>query len=320
MPGKSFRYVFNHFICNYYHCWGMGVSSGFSTRWKPVLPPIRESGNIPLSCVRGLWVQMFFYKSILFALVAVITSSSFAVDRPSSATSEATVAVAAEIVNAAKAMTSLPTRYKMSYPKIAYPAGDIDPREGLCCDVVVRALRAGGIDLQELVYEDYLSEPGPYRRARMGPFQRGIDKSWAHRRTALLDVFFSRKALTLPTKYSSKTAEEWRPGDIVIYKRNGWETWHIALISDATAPKTAEPLLIDAWQDPGKVSQTHTLTSFGTIGGHYRIPDSMRDGLSSEHMDRARKAWAGYEEALRVTRIATGTQGVGTSSHSASGG
>lgn len=241
-------------------------------------------------------------------------------DEVSDVTSEATASLSSDILDAARMMTTLGTRYKMSYPRIAYPAGDIDPREGLCCDVVVRALRAAGIDLQELVYEDYQSEPGPYRRVRMGPFRGGIDKSWIHRRTAFLDVFFSRRAIQLPVKYSSKTAHEWKPGDIVIYKRNGWETWHIALISDATSPKTAEPLLIDAWQEPGRVSQTHTLTSFGTIGSHYRIPESLRGDLTSDHKDRAKRAWASYTEALRVTRVAAGSKQAESMSRSATGG
>ena len=296
------------------------MSSGTLPGIEPVLSPGAGSRTIPLSCIWGLVVSMWFLRAVLLVLVVFTSSGSSAVDQVSDVTSEATASLSTEILNAARMMTSLGTRYKMSYPRIAYPAGDIDPREGLCCDVVVRALRAAGIDLQELVYEDYLSEPGPYRRARMGSFRGGIDKSWAHRRTALLDVFFSRKAIQLPTRYSSKTADEWKPGDIVIYKRNGWETWHIALISDATSPKTNEPLLIDAWQEPGKVSETHTLTSFGAIGGHYRIPDSLRGELPSDHQQRARKAWTSYAEALRVTRVATGSKQEEPMSRTATGG
>ncbi len=269
---------------------------------------------------------MFVLRAVFITLVVFVAGGSSAVEIPHAATSEAKAILPAEIIAAARTMTTLSTRYTMSYPRIAYPAGDIDPREGLCCDVVVRALRAAGIDLQELVYEDYLTEPGPYRRARMGSFQGStasqgiIDKSWAHRRTALLDVFFSRKAITLPTKFSRKEADKWQPGDIVIFKRNGWETWHIALVSDATAPRTAEPMLIDAWLTPGRVSETHPLTSYGTIGSHYRIPDSFRDALPVEHQERARKAWTRYEEAPRATRIATGLNSMVIHNRPASGG
>jgi uncharacterized protein len=298
----------------------MGVSSGSLFFPATGLASRRRIENNTAFLHSGVVGFMFSCRAVFFALAVFTTCGATAVDLPCSATSEATATLSTEILTAARTMTALGTRYKMSYPRIAYPGGDVDPHEGLCCDVVVRALRATGIDLQELVYEDYKTEPGPYRRARMGPFQGGIDRSWAHRRTALLDVFFSRKAVQLPTKYSSRTAADWKPGDIVIFKRNGWETWHIALISDATAPRTAEPMLIDAWLDPGKVSETHTLTSYGTIGGHYRIPDALREELPVEHKHRAKKAWADYEEALRVTRIATGSNRPETLGRRASGG
>lgn len=263
---------------------------------------------------------MYGLRAVFIVLAVICASESSAVGVPAGATREATSTLSVEILAAARKMTTLDTRYRMSYPRIAYPGGDIPASEGLCCDVVVRALRATGIDLQELVYEDYLSTPGPYRRARMGPFQGGIDKSWVHRRTALLDVFFARKAVTLPVKYSADKSGEWQPGDIVIFKRNGWETWHIALISDATAPKTGEPMLIDAWQEPGRVSETHSLTSYGTIGGHFRIPDALRKELPEEHRQRARKAWASYEASSRTIRLADGVVRIVPTSRPVAGG
>lgn len=231
---------------------------------------------------------------------------------PLSSTPEIKIPLAQEILSAGRALVEMRTAYKMSYPRIGYPGGDIPAREGLCCDVIVRALRGAGIDLQELVYEDYRSNITPYLKARMN-FQQGISKSWAHRRTALLDVFFRRHATSLPTRYSPETAAEWQPGDIVIFKRNGWETWHIALISDGTSEVSGEPLLIDAWQEPGYVSETHTLTSYGTIGGHFRIPESVRDNLPTEHRERAREAWLSFVEKGRETRLA------GSRSRSAAG-
>jgi len=38
--------------------------------------------------------------------------------------------------------------------KIDYPAGDVANETGVCSDVVVRAFRKAGIDLQKEVHED----------------------------------------------------------------------------------------------------------------------------------------------------------------------
>lgn len=40
--------------------------------------------------------------------------------------------------------------------KSVYPNGDVNPKEGICADLVVRALRNAGIDLQKSVHLDIL--------------------------------------------------------------------------------------------------------------------------------------------------------------------
>ena len=46
------------------------------------------------------------------------------------------------------------TRYDASYEVISFPGGDISPDRGACTDVVIRAFRHAGIDLQQLIHED----------------------------------------------------------------------------------------------------------------------------------------------------------------------
>jgi len=41
-----------------------------------------------------------------------------------------------------------------AYVSIDYPNGDVDAKKGFCTDVVIRAYRKMGIDLQKLVHED----------------------------------------------------------------------------------------------------------------------------------------------------------------------
>ena len=61
--------------------------------------------------------------------------------------------------------------YSDKYRQIAFPMGDVPPLYGVCTDVVVRAYRALGIDLQVLVH-----------KARLGTGDTSID----HRRTNTL--------------------------------------------------------------------------------------------------------------------------------------
>jgi hypothetical protein len=44
--------------------------------------------------------------------------------------------------------------YDPAYTRIPYPGGDVPLRRGVCTDVVVRAFRASGIDLQVKLHED----------------------------------------------------------------------------------------------------------------------------------------------------------------------
>ena len=46
------------------------------------------------------------------------------------------------------------TSYDPSYQKIEYPNGDVPIETGVCSDVIVRAFRKGGIDLQKDLHED----------------------------------------------------------------------------------------------------------------------------------------------------------------------
>ena len=47
--------------------------------------------------------------------------------------------------------------YDSSYFSIDYPNGDVPKRKGVCTDVIIRAYRKLGIDLQKEVHEDMKS-------------------------------------------------------------------------------------------------------------------------------------------------------------------
>src|SRR5262245_13048661 len=60
-----------------------------------------------------------------------------------------------EKINAgAVEQTTQTTGYDGSYVKLDYPNGDVPLNTGVCADVIVRAFRKGGIDLQKELHED----------------------------------------------------------------------------------------------------------------------------------------------------------------------
>jgi uncharacterized protein YijF (DUF1287 family) len=131
------------------------------------------------------------------------------------------------LVEAARRQTWWPVVYNSAYRKIPYPMGDVPWYLGVCTDVVVRAYRELGIDLQELVH-----------RARVGSGDTNID----HRRVPVLKAYFSRAGETLPV---SKNAADYRPGDIVTYDLPaGYSSrTHIVIVSDRRS-RDGTPLVL----------------------------------------------------------------------------
>lgn len=61
---------------------------------------------------------------------------------------------AQKLSNAALELTKDRVVYDPAYFKIAYPNGDVPVGKGVCTDVVIRAYRKLGTDLQKEVHED----------------------------------------------------------------------------------------------------------------------------------------------------------------------
>src|ERR1700682_2429856 len=80
--------------------------------------------------------------------------------------------------------------YDPSYQKIEYPNGDVPIETGVCSDVVVRAFRKGGIDLQKDVHEDMKANFSAYP-TRWG--LKDADANIDHRRVPNLQTYFTRK-------------------------------------------------------------------------------------------------------------------------------
>lgn len=151
-----------------------------------------------------------------------------------------------------------------------YPGGDIQPSHGVCTDLLVRAFREAGYDLQKLVYEDASGnfDAYPYPRYAMTACDRNID----HRRVPMLDAFFKRHAQSLPVATTTDALAQWQAGDIVVWDlTDSGNLDHIGIVSDRRLKGSNRPLVIDNYPTPGYVYESDRLEAW-TIRAHYRFP------------------------------------------------
>ena len=160
-----------------------------------------------------------------------------------------------ELAAAAKSQIGVTVRTEGRYQRIAYPNGDVPQGAGISGDVIVRAYRKLGVDLQVLVIEDM--HKGGYGKSRKGP-----DRNFDHRRANNLATFFKRQGATLPV---TKDPTDYLPGDIVTYRLPGG-LMHMAMISDQKS-RSSVPLLVHNLR--AGVREDNALFAF-PITGHYR--------------------------------------------------
>jgi uncharacterized protein len=127
--------------------------------------------------------------------------------------------------NAALSLTQQKVKYDPTYFTIGYPNGDVPADKGVCTDVVIRAYRKQGIDLQKEVHEDMKAHFGKYpKNWKLGRPDKNID----HRRVLNLMTFFSRFGTI---KKISTSPANYQPGDIVSW-RLGDKLTHIGIVVD----------------------------------------------------------------------------------------
>lgn len=170
--------------------------------------------------------------------------------------------VAARILSGAKAQQG--NFYDASYLPINYPNGDV-PNGGACSDVIVRALRNAGFDLQTLMHADMTAHFDLYPHTWKLPAPNtNID----HRRVPNQKVFFKRFGQTLPLEVSRRTLKTWQPGDIVQW--NTGRNWHTGIVSD-TRNARGEPFVIHN----GSVCVEDDCLTRWKITGHFRVTTAM---------------------------------------------
>lgn len=165
-----------------------------------------------------------------------------------------------KVVDSAREQTAVTTSYDPSYTRIAYPGGDVALTTGACTDVVIRAFRAAGVDLQREVHEDmgraFAAYPKKWGLARP-------DTNIDHRRVPNLMRFFERRGKAL--KISSEPAD-YLPGDVVAWDLGGGVT-HIGVVSDRADPSSGRPWVV---HNIGSGARLEDVLFSWTVIGHYR--------------------------------------------------
>lgn len=151
-------------------------------------------------------------------------------------------------------------KYDPSYFVISYPNGDVPADKGVCTDVIIRAYRKMGIDLQKNVHEDMLENFSVY------PKDWGLnkpDKNIDHRRVPNLRTFFTRQGTSLtPTS----NPDDYKPGDIVTWDL-GKGIGHIGLVIKKRSDDNKRNLIVHNIGNGQEISDclfTYRIT------GHYR--------------------------------------------------
>jgi uncharacterized protein len=169
------------------------------------------------------------------------------------------------LIAAARGQIGVTRYYDPTYTVIAYPNGDVPLDRGVCSDVLIRAYREIGIDLQRLVHEDIQANFTKY------PKLWGLshpDTNIDHRRVPNLMVFFTRKGQSLSV---SQSASDYLAGDIVTWQLSSGVP-HIGIVSDVLAEGARYQMI----HNIGTGTQCEDCLFAFKITGHYRYPASVR--------------------------------------------
>ncbi|MEK6303104.1 MAG: DUF1287 domain-containing protein [Acidobacteriota bacterium] len=164
-------------------------------------------------------------------------------------------------VDSAIEQTQYTFEYDPSYTKLDYPGGDVPRERGVCADVVVRAFRGAGIDLQKQIHED-MEKHFPAYPDRWGA--RKPDSNIDHRRVPNLMTFFERAGKSVPI---TKQPADYLPGDVVAWELDN-HLLHIGLVIDAVAEGTPNYLVV---HNIGAGAKIEDVVMAWKIIGHYRM-------------------------------------------------
>ena len=155
--------------------------------------------------------------------------------------------------------------YIEGYKHVGFPNGDVPREMGVCTDVLVRALRNAGLDLQAELHADIGRAPRAY------PMVKKRNPSIDHRRVKTLLPYF-RRTFDKHGADPRDAGDPWWPGDILFMdtfpSRPGPD--HVGIVSDKIGP-SGLPLVINNWA-PGSEDSEMDLLPFVPVTERYRLP------------------------------------------------
>jgi uncharacterized protein YijF (DUF1287 family) len=157
-------------------------------------------------------------------------------------------------------LTKQKVQYDPAYFRIPYPCGDVPADKGVCTDVVIRAYRKLGIDLQQEVHEDMKADFDRYPKIwKMKKADTNID----HRRVPNLMTFFTRHGMV---KKNSLDINNYHPGDIVCWDL-GQGIKHIGIVVNKKSSDGKRYLIV---HNIGQGQVLEDCLFQFTIIGHYQ--------------------------------------------------
>ncbi|MBA3681563.1 MAG: DUF1287 domain-containing protein [Bacteroidetes bacterium] len=194
------------------------------------------------------------YKTLIFCLILV--SFSFKQDN----------SFFQKLVVQAINQTKIKVTYVPAYVQIKYPNGDVPVNTGVCTDLVIRAYRGVGIDLQKEVHEDMVKNFKDYPKLWS---LKSPDSNIDHRRVPNLMTYFKKKKSDV---LISDKAEDYKPGDLVTWNLQGKKVvsgiTHIGIVTDQ---KTADGKRYLIAHNIGGGNTLEDMLFSYVIIGHYRF-------------------------------------------------
>lgn len=155
-------------------------------------------------------------------------------------------------------------RYSSKYYAIPYPNGDVPAEVGVSTDIVIRAFRSIGIDLQQAIHEDRVAFPEKYPLKRWANSRP--DTNIDHRRVVNLAAYLENHGESHPLADWSS----YRPGDIVFWRlASGEFPDHVGIVLDKK-DRHGAPLVAELNARTRKLS-TRTPITLWPIRNHYRL-------------------------------------------------
>lgn len=157
--------------------------------------------------------------------------------------------------------------YGGGYILIDFPGGDVPREMGVCSDVIVRAVRNAGLDLQAELQREIRRAP------RAFPMVARANSHIDHRRVKTLLPYFERRWDQRRASLDD-AGDPLRPGDVVFMDtfpgRSGPD--HVGILSDRRGP-SGLPLVINSWTDGFRASEMDLLPGV-PVTHRFRYPSA----------------------------------------------